>query len=277
MEAGAALQPCAAGNRNGPPGAVRDARGKAFFSQNWPPALRAVECCAGSKKEVRVSGLKTKSKNVGEKSCAKGNRESRRLPLKKLSSEPRSPRQGRTHPSPRLSWRIPGAPGRLSWTPPRRHVCAGHRRPKDRRESPLWRRRRPRPSPAVGDPAVCGASSQGGGEDSKRPRAPAVPSFPSWPPLPGPAGPDRPLLLRPWLPFLLAAGVRLLAWPHTRTPEVRPAPRTQPCREVTGQLRPGPRLTPKPALRSQAGRAPPGAGGARVSPQPTAPGAAREA
>lgn len=100
MEAGAALRPCAAGNRNGPPGAVRDAGGKAFFSQDWPPPLRAAECCAGSKKEVRVSGLKTKSKNVGEKGCAKGNGESRRLPLKKLSSEPRSPRQGRTHPDP---------------------------------------------------------------------------------------------------------------------------------------------------------------------------------
>ena len=100
MEAGAALRPCAAGNRNGPPGAVRDARGKVFFSQNWPLALRAVECCAGSKNEVRISGLKRKSRDVGEKGCAKGNRESHRLPPERLSSEPRSPRQGRTHPDP---------------------------------------------------------------------------------------------------------------------------------------------------------------------------------
>nr|CAI9710397.1 unnamed protein product [Rangifer tarandus platyrhynchus] len=65
-----------------------------------------------------------------------------------------------------------------------------------------------------------------------------------------------------------------VSWPgHTHAPpkSVRPPPRTQPGSEVTGQVRPGPRLTPKPALRSQAGRAPPGAGGARVSPQPTRP------
>lgn len=116
---------------------------------------------------------------------------------------------------------------------------------------------------ASGRPGRLRCFLPGRGRGRQEAEGPAAPSSPLWPPFPGPSGPDRPLLLRPWLPFLLAPGVRLLAWPHTRTRSPS-APRTQPGREVG----PGaPRPTADPEACPQGSRSPPPAPAAHESPR----------
>lgn len=157
-------------------------------------------------------------------------------------------------PKPLAFLEEPWAQDGPSWTPCRRHVCAGRGRPKALRESPLWRR--PGPSPPVGDPTVRGALFLGARKAGGRQARFRLP----WPlSLPGrPSSPSSPSV---------SASV----------------PSGSACSPPAGHAEvilpraPRPRQTGKPDRRTRGGRTPPYADLAPALPRPVATEPAREA
>lgn len=162
--------------------------------------------------------------------------------MKSSAQEPRSPRQGRSHPDPLAQ--APDFPG--GSLGPQAGSAGPHLGASSAQDTGGPRRGgRPRCGgggglhfTAGGRPGRLRCFLPGRGRGRQEAEGPAAPSSPG--PLPGPSGPDRPLLLLSPGLFLLAPGVRLLAWPHTHLKSVRPRNSARPW---AGQVRPGPRLT----------------------------------